>query len=142
MTAITPVATDFHVIGYAFAFGGAASKLASTNQNKTLNLESVQFPNGTSVAIPVADRVLIADCLISGSSGNIPGTSADNFTSIAGGFSQNGVIYSHLSAHLKGDVPRGGHLGFKDGHAEWRKFITSSAIYMVPRSTAGPVFWW
>jgi prepilin-type N-terminal cleavage/methylation domain-containing protein len=137
-----PTTTDFHVIGYAFAFWGAKNMLASTNQNKSLNLESVQFPTGQTVAIPVAERVLLSDCLVSGSSTIIPGSSADNFTSINGGFMQNGAVYPHVSAHLNGNVPRGGHLGYKDGHAEWKKFNTGGNTYMVPRSVSGPVFWW
>jgi hypothetical protein len=43
----------------------------------------------------------------------------------------------NLSPHLKGNIPSGGHVGFKDGHAEWRKFPG-----MTPRTTSGAVFWW
>ena len=131
---------DFHIVGYALAFSGAASKLNQTNQNQTLQAERISFPLlGTSVVIPVSDRVLVSDCIISVAAGSIPGTAADNYTSVSGGFKQGGVIYPHVSAHLKGALPQGGDVGYKDGHAEWRKFNV-----MVPRGGGNntPVFWW
>jgi hypothetical protein len=38
---------------------------------------------------------------------------------------------------LKGNVPAGGNLGFKDGHVDWRDFKL-----MTPRTPGGPYFWW
>src|ERR1043165_7140639 len=61
--AAVPTTNDFHVIGYAFAFSGAASKLNATNQNKTLQAESISMPAG-SLRVPVSERVLVADCII------------------------------------------------------------------------------
>lgn len=138
VTATPPLPTDFHIIGYAMAFNGAASKLAPTNQNLTLQLESITFPNETSVMIPTAERVLVADCTLS-VYGTVPGYAhpENNYTKIAGGFMQNGVTYPHVSAHLQGNMPAGGNVGFKDGHSEWRKFNL-----MVPRTDTGSVFWW
>ena len=97
---------------------------------------------GVSTIIPVSDRVLVADCIISQYGNIVPGTTVANFSSIPGGFQQNGVNYPHLSAHLKNGLPQGGHMGYKDGHAEWRKFKTSATVYMTPRTTGGTVFWW
>ena len=137
--AAAPVSTDFHVIGFAMAFSGAASKLDATNQNKTLQAEAVAMAGG-SVTFPVSERVLFSDCIISATAGTIPGTSANNYTAMNGGFLQNGVVYPHISAHLKNGLPQGGDVGYKDGHAEWRKFKV-----MVPRgggSGGSPVFWW
>jgi len=135
----TATATDFHVVGYALAFSGAASKLDATNQNKTLQAEPITLPSG-SISIPVSDRVLVSDCIISVNA-NLPGSAnpGNNYSSIPGGFKLNGVVYPHLSAHLKGPLPQGGDVGFKDGHAEWRKFNV-----MTPRGGGGgtPVFWW
>lgn len=126
----------FHIIGYALAFNGPNSLLDATNQNKTLQQESITMA-GQAINIPLADRVLIADATIS-QFANLPyASAANNFNSINGGFMQNGVIYPHLSPHLEKSVPSGGHLGFKDGHAEWRKFNT-----MRPRTRSGTVFWW
>lgn len=141
MTTTAPNPTDFHVIGYAFAFSGPNSKLDVTNQNTTLQAEAVKM-GLNSFIVPVSDRVLIADCIISATAGAIPGTTANNYTAISGGFQQNGVVYPHVSAHLKNGIPQGANIGFKDGHVEWRKFKTSSSIYMMPRTTGGPVFWW
>jgi prepilin-type N-terminal cleavage/methylation domain-containing protein len=139
VTANPPATTDFHIVGYALAFSGAASKLDATNQNTTLQPESIRFPLlGTSVTVPSADRVLIADCTLSVEA-TLPGYAnpANNYTSISGGFEQNGVVYPHLSAHLNGVIPAGGSIGYKDGHANWRKFKD-----MIPRTTSGAVFWW
>ena len=137
--AAAPVTGDFHVIGFAMAFSGAASKLDATNQNKTLQAEAVSMA-GTSVIMPVSERVLFSDCIISATAGTVPGTSANNYTAMNGGFKQNGVVYPHISAHMKNGLPQGGDVGYKDGHAEWRKFKV-----MVPRgggSGGSPVFWW
>ena len=49
-----------------------------------------------------------------------------------------GVPYPHPSAHLNGQIPAGGFVGFKDAHAEWCLFQE-----MVPRTGANtPTFWW
>src|SRR5260370_27584905 len=104
VTANPPATEDFHIVGYALAFSGAASKLDATNQNKTLQPEQISFPLlGTSVVMPVADRVLIADTTISvGSARPCYANPGNDYTSIAGGFTQNGAIYPHISPHLKG----------------------------------------
>lgn len=134
VTANPPLPTDFHVIGYAFAFSGQVI-LDPTNQNKTLQPEAITI-GGQSVLIPVSDRVIIADAIVSNSP-LYPG-GPQNFTSILGGFEQNGVLYAGVSAHLVKSLPIGGNVGYKDGHAEWRKMAV-----MVQR-TAGnaPHFWW
>jgi hypothetical protein len=124
-------------VGYAFAFSGPASELAPTNQNATLQPESITV-GGITMLVPVSDRVLTADCIISVGNAT-PGTanSGNNYFSIPGGFTQNNVTYPHVSAHLKGQIPQGGNVGYKDGHAEWRKFDV-----MVPRTPNTTFFWW
>lgn len=138
MTSLTGNPTDFHIIGYALAFSGAASGLAATNQNTSTLPESITMA-GVNMVVPAAQRVLVADAIISASASGLPGYlyPQNNYVSIFGGFQQNGMAYPHLSPHLKGNVPTGGNLGFKDGHVEWRKFE-----FMTPRTTSGPVFWW
>jgi len=132
-----PLTTDFHVIGYAFALSGAACKLDPTNQNSRFQPEPITMV-GQTFQVSVSDRVLIADAIIS-TGASLPGFNnpGNNYTSVSGGFQQNGVVYPSVSAHLKGLIPTGGDVGYKDGHAEWRKFNV-----MVPRSVSGPVFWW
>ena len=78
---------------------------------------------GTSVTYGVSDRVLIADAIISAGNAT-PGYSnpGNNYSSIIGGFQVNGVVYNHTSPHVKNGLPAGGDVGYKDGHAEWRKF--------------------
>jgi prepilin-type N-terminal cleavage/methylation domain-containing protein len=133
---------SFHITGYAFAFSGSDSILTATNQNRTLQSESVQnFPvPGQSTLYGPAERVLVADVIISGN-GTEPGymnVAADNFTSIGGGYTYNGATYPHLSAHLDGTAqPSGGFAGYKDGHADWSLFQDVKV-----RTRSGPYFWW
>jgi prepilin-type N-terminal cleavage/methylation domain-containing protein len=135
VTANPPATTDFHVAGYAFAFSGKVCTLDPTNQNKSLQPENITLKNGTSQLVPVTDRVLVADCILSNDPTQT--TANNNFSIIDGGFTQNGVVYPHESAHLKGLLPAGGDIGFKDGHAEWRKFNG-----MTTRTISGKNFWW
>ncbi|HEX5399325.1 MAG TPA: type II secretion system protein [Verrucomicrobiae bacterium] len=128
--------STFHIIGYTLAFSGSASKLSPTNQNTSILPEAINnFPSaGMTTTYSAANRVLVADATISIAS-ILPGYAhpENNYTSIYGGF-----VYPHLSAHLKGNVPAGGNLGFKDGHVEWRDFE-----FMTPRTGANtPYFWW
>jgi hypothetical protein len=48
-----------------------------------------------------------------------------------------GVYKNHLNPHLSGKLPKGGNVGFKDGHVTWRKFDK-----MDQRATGGKSFWW
>jgi prepilin-type N-terminal cleavage/methylation domain-containing protein len=136
--------TPFNIVGYAFAFSGNASKLVLTNQNATLQAESVQdFPTtGTSTHYGTSDRVLLADVVISSGNDTTGGGGYqhpnNSYTSVGGGFAWGGVNpYTHLSAHLEGNnIPSGGFVGYKDGHVEWQLFQ-----YEIPRSSA-PYFWW
>jgi prepilin-type N-terminal cleavage/methylation domain-containing protein len=130
-------AKTFHIIGYALAYNGPASKLDATNQNTKILAEPIVVA-GRPILVPVSDRVLIADATLSANN-TMPPTGANNFTAVAGWFNQpNQQPYPHSSPHLKGNMPAGGNLGFKDGHAEWRKFN-----YMTVRTSGNlPAFWW
>jgi prepilin-type N-terminal cleavage/methylation domain-containing protein len=130
----------FHVMGYVMALSGPLSKLDATNQNRTLASETVKLPTGITFAVSPVDRVVTADVIISTGS-TLPGPShpENNYTSVDGGFKQNGMTYSHLSAHLRGSVPIGGNIGYKDGHVQWQKFTSA----VVPRTGSNtPYFWW
>ncbi len=133
------VAGGFHISGYAFAFSGTAARVSRTNQNTTLLPESINLttlPNGPTLpAPPNTDRPLIADATISNPSlGSYAQrySAAYNYTEVEGGFYKK-----HISPHLKERFPAGGDVGFKDGHAAWRKFDA-----MDQRASAGPSFWW
>ncbi len=131
----------FHIVGYSFAFSGPDSKLALTNQNTTIQPEAVaNFPSpGVSTTYRASERVVVADAILCTGSA-MPGYAhpENNYTSIAGGFIYNGMTYPHVSPHLKGNVPAGGNVGFKDGHVDWRSFQM-----MGPRTGANaPYFWW
>lgn len=142
VTATPPRPTDFHIIGYAVALWGPSTscKLDPTNQNRTIQAESVTMRNGQRVYTGVSDRVLSADAILSKNyNPATPGylTPANNYNEIGGGFTQGGKTYPHLSAHLKRTMPQGGNTGYKDGHVEWHKFETMSA-----RSDGSAYFWW
>lgn len=131
--------TGFHIVGFAFAInekdprtGQNLGQLDPTNQNTTLQAERITM-GGQSVWVPTAERVVIACATIS-SGATQPGyrNPQNNYNNIIGGF-----YLHHLSAHLKGNLPKGGTMGFKDGHTEWRKFEV-----MTPRTIGGTVFWW
>jgi prepilin-type N-terminal cleavage/methylation domain-containing protein len=132
----------FHIVGYALAFSGPSSLLNLTNQNKTLQAELITM-GAKSILVPVAERVLVADAILS-VGGTTPGYSnpANNYTSIPGGFAAHGQNpYPHTSPHITtGGLPAGGSAGYKDGHAEWHKFGVPTV--MSPRTTGGQVFWW
>jgi hypothetical protein len=77
----------------------------------------------------------------------LPASGADRFDSVGGGFTQNGQTYPHLSAHLKGALPSGGNIAYKDGHAQWKKFDAASGTAggnptQVRTGFATPYFWW
>ena len=139
--------TGFHIVGYALAInqspgGSNIGLLAPTNQNTTLQAESISMPGG-SVMVGVSDRVLVADAILStGSALPCYANAANNYSSIAGGFTQNGAVYPHTSPHIsKGNMPSGGSVGYKDGHVEWHKFNDTQKP-MTPRTIGGAVFWW
>jgi prepilin-type N-terminal cleavage/methylation domain-containing protein len=130
----------FHILGYALALSGNASKLASTNQNTRLQPESMiikSSPFDPGIALPPppnTERELVADVILT-QTGNVAAQRMTyNYRGITGGFYK-----PHLSAHLRGNVPMGSNIGFKDGHAAWRKFSDTAVS---ARTTSGPVFWW
>ncbi len=131
-----------HVIGYVMAFTGPATNvtqfsLMRSNQNTTLQSEPARVDAFTVYpAPPISDRPLIADATISQNRG---GTAAD--PTLAGSFNDittGGFSVRHLSPHLKGSLPDGGHIAFKDGHVQWRRFRE-----MAQRASGtSPGFWW
>jgi hypothetical protein len=129
---------SFHIIGYALAFNGAASKLDPTNQNTTLQPEVIKM-GGVAMKMQSASRILIADSILSVNAA-MPGYQnvGNIYNYVPGGFEVNNTIYPHTSPHLKNQAPQGGDAGYKDGHAEWHKFDV-----MTPRTSANdPYFWW
>jgi hypothetical protein len=86
--------------------------------------------------MPNTDRVVVADATISENVVIMP-NAAGSFVSVDGGYAPNGVTKPHISPHLKGLRPSGGHVGCKDGHVEWRKFEK-----MAQRAFSGRGFWW
>lgn len=124
-------AGSFQIIGYSLTFSGS-SQLSTTNQNASILPERINWA-GSSVVVPVSERVLVADATLSAGS-ILPGYAhpENNYVNIAGGFK-----FAHVSPHLRGSVPAGGNLGFKDGHVAWKKFEL-----MTPRTVAAPAFWW
>jgi prepilin-type N-terminal cleavage/methylation domain-containing protein len=127
----------FDIVGYAFAL--SQSELASTNQNRTLQSEPLKIsagifgPTTYLPAVPNTDRELIADVILTQSGNNTSQRMTYTYRGINGGFYK-----PHVSAHLKGNVPMGTNIGYKDGHVQWRKFSDPR----VSARSSGPVFWW
>ena len=113
------------------------SLLALTNQNTTLQSESITMLTGT-VKIGVSDRVLIADAILSDNATQPAYAHGENnYGNVVGGFR-----LPHTSPHIgKGNVPSGGMVGFKDGHVVWHRFNDKVSPFL-PRTTGGKVFWW
>jgi prepilin-type N-terminal cleavage/methylation domain-containing protein len=133
---------SFHIVGYALAFAGPASELDPTNQNKTLQLEKINF-GGSSTTVPGSDRVLVADAIISNNA-NTPGYAHpdNNYTTVNIGYLPNGMMNQGLSPHVQGMLPAGGSVGFKDGHVVWHKF-SDQGTPMGLRNKSGTLnFWW
>jgi prepilin-type N-terminal cleavage/methylation domain-containing protein len=133
----------FNITGYAFAF--SSQTLFSQFKNTKLSSENhaiANVPGIQSFQDTPSTRELIVDVMISERNAT-PASAADNFTTIYGGFTQKGVAYPHLSAHLKGAVPGGGNIAYKDGHVQWKKFeaLTANSPTQV-RTMSGPYFWW
>lgn len=127
----------FRIIGYATTFLG--SGIILSNQNTTFLPENSRAtPFIVYPAPPNSERVLLADATISVNRAGTPvnPTPAGSFTSVFGGFP-----IPHLSPHLKGELPAGGNLAFKDGHVAWRKFNDMSQRASGLASPA-PGFWW
>ena len=127
-------APNFHVVGYALALSGPNATVTATNQNSTMLPETIKSGPIFLPAPAASDRVLLADATLSGYA-TLPGYvhPENNYTTVLGGFSK-----PHTSPHLKGNIPLGGNVGFKDGHVAWRKFEL-----MVPRNNlVDPSFWW
>ena len=118
-------------------------KLALTNRNKTLQPEAITMGANTFLA-PVADRVLVADAILSDNSAT-PGyaNAGNNYVNVVGGYQHPaGTPYPHTSPHIKNNMPSGGSDGFKDGHVVWHKF-NDLASPVVPRTDGqGKWFWW
>jgi prepilin-type N-terminal cleavage/methylation domain-containing protein len=142
--------TNPKVIGYIMAFTGpltptynpTAFNLVLSNQNTTIQAEAPRVSATQSLpAPPNTERPLIADATISENKAGTPANPAPagSFTSVEGGFTaQNGQKVPHLSPHLKGRLPQGGYITFKDGHVQWRPF--DKMEQRAAGSSRG--FWW
>jgi len=136
---------SFHCVGYALTLPYSTTEIY-TNWNYTTLPQDITPPPyppppgvplylqktwPTMGKVPNSDRVLAADVQIS--SGNVyANRNTYNWTDIAGGFHIH-----HLSAHLKGNTPKGGNLLMLDSHVEWRRFDDMDC-----RTYAYPYFWW
>jgi prepilin-type N-terminal cleavage/methylation domain-containing protein len=136
----------FHVTGYLFAFDGGPqgqySLLRPENLNTTMQSEPIPAVNNITVKsnVPNTERVLVACATISLNSSDTYAqrySPSYDYVNVPGGYTVNGVVKPHISPHLKGKYPDGGHLGFKDGHAAWRRFDD-----MNQRARSGRGFWW
>lgn len=142
----------FHIVGYTFALNEPKGILNPRYQNKKIISETHVVQNASILMDSTADRVLIADVMLS-SANSYPAKASEPFQGITGGFYK-----PHVSAHLNRQVPRGSNIGFKDGHAQWKKMNSAPTGFTAPaatspwsstedtytmvRTTSGPYFWW
>jgi prepilin-type N-terminal cleavage/methylation domain-containing protein len=132
------------ITGYAFALSGTSCKVDGQYQNKVINAEEHVSGLIRNMDNP-SDRELVADVILSQNSPTYPANAGNDFDNITiGGFTQNGVKYPHISAHIRNHVPRGANIAFKDGHVDWRKFQANVAGDVTRIRTGGnvPYFWW
>jgi prepilin-type N-terminal cleavage/methylation domain-containing protein len=134
----------YHLIGYAMTFAGTNSVLEVTNQNATLQPEIITV-GGADLLVPVSDRVLIADAIISNNANTPSYARADNnYMNVNIGFHPNGLSNQGISPHLKGSLPMGGNKGYKDGHAAWHKFNNPANPFVLRSKNDNNQlkFWW
>jgi hypothetical protein len=128
--------SSFRVVGYIFAFSGGVL-LREENKNTTILDELAGPAPNLMTNVSVSERVVVADATISENPVPFP-TAAGSFVNVNGGYTPNGVVKPHISPHLNpGKWPNGGHVAFKDGHVQWRKFEK-----MGQRASSGRGFWW
>jgi prepilin-type N-terminal cleavage/methylation domain-containing protein len=121
----------FHVAGYALTVPDLASVIP-TNINYSLVPGNITYGALTMMPPSTSDRVLDADATINENG---------SWTSIVGGYTYpwpGGPSWPHITAHLKGQIPAGGNVGYLDTHVAWKKFEQ-----MQQRTVSGPPsFWW
>ena len=127
--------SSFRVAGYIFAFSGGVL-LREENKNTTILNELVGPSPVLKTNVALTDRVIVADATISENAVPVP-NAAGSFVNVDGGYAPHGATKPHISPHLNGPRPKGGHVGCKDGHSEWRKFEK-----MEQRASTGRGFWW
>ena len=127
--------STFRVVGYIFAFSGGVL-LREENKNSTILDELVGPSPVLKTNVALTDRVIVADATISANAVPVP-TAAGSFVNVDGGYAPHGITKPHISPHLNGPLPKGGHVACKDGHTEWRKFEK-----MQQRASTGRGFWW
>ena len=140
---------SYRIIGYALALAGEGSTVIASNQNRNFypSMSDRSIPANAFVPDP-AQRVLVADAIISFSGQNDPTLAATyQWKNIPGVVPKgtrlttgrwNGFSTPHTDN--PGKVPFVGNVGMMDGHAQRRAFSN-----MLPRTTGAgntPVFWW
>jgi len=121
---------NFNITGYTWTFGGTASRIFPLYQNlKDISERHIDTtaPGSPTFTDDPSTREFITDVMLSQGTGatkgnELPASGANNFDNVVGGFRIH-----HLSAHMKGQIPGGENIAFKDGHVEWRKFDASSS---------------
>jgi len=127
--------SSFRVVGYIFAFSGGVL-LREENKNTTILQEPVGPSPTLKTNVPNTERVVVADATIS-ENPTVHPNAAGSFVKVDGGYAPLGVTKPHISPHVEGSRPIGGHVAFKDSHVEWRKFDK-----MIQRASSGRGFWW
>jgi prepilin-type processing-associated H-X9-DG protein len=131
----------YKVIGYAMTFPpGApnANRLQQTNVNVTLEPKPFTV-NGVTVSPTPADRVLLADAVLSDSPDRNSATTIYKGRGLGGGWTDP---KGHSTSHMAGNVPAGGNQSFLDGHVEWKRWPKMTVRTTDNARGASPCFWW
>jgi prepilin-type N-terminal cleavage/methylation domain-containing protein len=138
----------YRVTGYAFMFSGTNCDIKPAAQNKTMAQE--QTPNSNpflpAVNISLSARELVACATVCSPNGVL---NSQRYNATVNGQPVSYVDvpgatqFPHdISPHLKGVLPAGGNILFKDSHVAWRNFPDMSQWSMQASPSPTPSYWW
>jgi len=134
----------YRVIGYALTLPNTAI-LNPTNRNATIHPQPIQYGPMMVNPLSAVERVLAADATLSRTS------EYDEGKKFSGGYHYTDIDSGsygkhHITAHMNGNVPRGGNLAMLDGHVEWRKFqrmnVRANGTLWPSLNNSCPTYWW
>ena len=126
----------YRVLGYAWTLPKTPT-VFSTNQNPTMTTRTVQMGLFDTITFAPTERVLFACATISDVGQSNPSqrySATYNYIAVKGGYPK-----PHITPHLKGKYPSGGHVSMLDGHTEWRPF---DKMTVRAAGSGSPTFWW
>jgi prepilin-type N-terminal cleavage/methylation domain-containing protein/prepilin-type processing-associated H-X9-DG protein len=133
--------SNYKVIGYAMTFPAGqpvTNRVQITNINDTLQPKSFVV-NGVTVTPTPADRVLLADAVLSNTENRNSPSIVYKGRGLGGGWTDP---KGHTTSHMAGKVPAGGNQSFLDGHVEWKRWPKMTVRTTDNAAGSSPCFWW